>query len=347
MKIIFVHLGEAKASHLALNIIKVKKDFPDLDLVLILDENVEISTTTISGIEIFQYDRNIYKDFQIETLHHDLQFRHGFWRYSIERFLALAAWHTENPSENFIHFESDILIFPNFPFKSFTFSNKLAWLRYNAKNDVAAIFYSPSSVETNWLANQICQRLNEHPDLTDMHLLNAISSRYLERIEILPSLTLFPRLNQLEGISKSADAAFDLLKKYGGVFDGAALGMWLIGQDPRNHLGWIIRYESFVESDVQPADYAFNLNSKKELISRKDNMSVNVFNLHIHSKELRFFDNHWHQSLKSRIEDVHLLKNSRRLSIRTVFELYQEYRKRNRFFSKRTLKRLADLTRNY
>ena len=343
MKIVFVHLGTAKVDHLWVNLKRLSVLFPDLDIVLITD-NMDFPKKIMRlKVQHYHFNREKYSGKLLGDLSHNLEFRSGFWRFSIERFLALAAWHLDNQNDTFIHFESDVLLLPNFPFKAFDEISQLSWLSYNKESDLAAIFFSPNSRETLWLADEVVDRISADSHLTDMRVLNHISSSNPARVFILPSLRLDNILPGFHLKFSKKEIANTKASQFQGVFDGAALGMWLTGEDPRNHTGKIVRYIRHSSSIIDPSKFVYSVNSKSELTATFDGNSFSIFNLHIHSKELKFFGKRWRSTLRKSVEESWTFANPEKYSFRTLFIMIKDFKSRNGIFSIKNLKRILNL----
>ena len=278
MHLVFVHLGNAEAPHLWKNIARAKKIFPSIPITLIYSDSSFIKNRDNIKISLFQYSVESLQTSPINNLAHDITFRKGFWRFSLERIFALAKWHEANPGVKLLHFESDILPMPNFPFEEFEGINKLAWCGFNESHDVASIVYSPESNQTMWLAQRINQLLTDDKSLTDMTCLRLISKNDSEKMIYLNKY----KENNL----------FD------GVFDAAPFGMWLTGRDPRNHHGFVKRFQKLPESDIDVDDYEFYFGQKGNLTIRDKSGKVqSLYNLHVHSKIQNLFGPMWRPTL--------------------------------------------------
>jgi hypothetical protein len=342
LKAVFVHLGSAKAEHLWANLKRFNCLFPQIPVVIILDDSRHLPKLKSLDVEAFIFSRTDYVGYQLGTLNYDPEFRNGFWRFSIERFMALNAWHQGNPQESFVHFESDVILMPDFPWKNLAGISTLAWLRFNSVKDVAAILFSPNSDETRWLADLVCLEVAGDPDLTDMTALSLISHTYASRVMILPTLAseLIPRdevsaLQHISQIAKNVDL-------FGGMFDAAAIGMWLTGQDPRNHLGWIKRYIPLFDSYVDPSIFRFVIGSNGCVTVTFNGKVVSLFNLHVHSKQLSFFGQNWESRLRADIESSGGQRHSQKLYLRIVFIIVRDYLSRNKILSLKSMKAIRE-----
>jgi hypothetical protein len=274
MHLVFVHLGSAKARHLRPNIERARRLFPDIPITLIYSESDFVKEYTMLDVNFYQYHQISDENHILSNLSHNSNFRKNFWRYSIERLYALEHWHSKNPSEKIIHIESDILIMPNFPFVKFSSLRNLGWCSFNETHDVASIIYSPNSVETKWMVEELNNLLTSNPSLTDMTGLRRLK-------EAFPDRSIY--LNSDPGI-----------KILGGFLDAAPFGMWLCGRDPRNHRGVTRRFMTLPESNIDPSKYVITFNSETKLMLESiGNSPISLFNLHVHSKQKSIFGKRW------------------------------------------------------
>jgi hypothetical protein len=220
----------------------------------------------------FKYECTVKDEELLSSLEHNAAFRKGFWRYSLERILALESLHgTREPNASILHLESDVLVLPGFPIEKFQNITELMWCKFNETHDVSAILYSPDFLSTKWLANAVREEIRDNTSLTDMTVLSLIHGKHPHKVKYFSSL------------SNPVSTIFD------GVFDGAAIGMWLTGRDPRNKYGLIQRHVSLPEAQDDPGKHRFRVSPKGELFAMKELRAMQVYNLHIHSKRKLLF----------------------------------------------------------
>jgi hypothetical protein len=289
MNLVFVHLGSSNPEHLWANIRYCLKTFPIARITVVLDHRGHQKHINDLGIKVHFYERTSLEESVMSDLSHDFGFRMGFWRYSIERILALNNWHSLHKDESFIHVESDVLLLNNFPWSQFGEYNKLAWLRHSYSLDCAAILFSPSFRETSWLRDEVVTLLKSDSGLTDMTALNQISKMHPNRVALLPTV----ENSWVKDFGKQSQESARLLSKefnsFNGVFDPAAIGVWLTGNDPRNRLGWITRYSSHFDPLVDPNTLRYSGKFGQGVSVSLDSIPVPLFNLHIHSKQISYF----------------------------------------------------------
>ncbi len=262
----FVHLGPTKVPHLWKNIAATKRKFPTSTITLIYSDKVHARRVRSLNIDGYFYETKSADEVILNAQALGSNFRGGFWRYSLERLIALDAWHrVSDPKNPFIHIESDILLFRNFPIDNFEKIEKLAWIKFNETHDVSAILYSPGSRATSWLGEQIRRELTLDNRLTDMTVLSRIQKLFTDKVEYLPTLSHYNSIY------------------FEGIFDGASIGMWLNGRDPRNNYGIVKRHMPMGESLDKAESLRFRIYQQGLHVTNVSG-EFPLYNLHVHSK---------------------------------------------------------------
>jgi hypothetical protein len=305
MRLVLVHLGDAQAEHLWLNIKSILKRFPKIEIAFVSDRH-HPQLPTDSGVTFFQYQRTEVAAKIITSLSHDSKFRSGFWHYTLERFLALEQYHQTCPDTKILHIESDILLLPNFPLEAISKILKLAWLRVDENRDVAAILYSPNLKETTWLVSEIHKEISKNSLITDMTSLNQIRKNNLNRIQVIPSHSPVLGVDLFQERSEKKEILNELSRncvEFGGIFDPAVYGMWLTGSDPRNYYGKQIIFDTkeIISGGtyIDPSLLKYSMSEDGELFCNIGDNPVRIWSLHVHSKDLRLFGEEWSSRLES------------------------------------------------
>jgi hypothetical protein len=316
MKIVFVHLGNAPAEHLWANIRRLEKKFANIEIVLVSDlERSEL--TSHPRIEFFKYIRPAAYKEQLSKLNYEFKFRSGFWQYTLERLLALYQYHQTFPQKKIMHLESDVLLLDGFPFQIFEQQTKMSWLSVDENRDVATLVYLPNAQATKILSDALLAYLSSDPTLTDMKFLREFRINNPTEVLLAPSLSI--ELANLLISNSEIDSQIGLelsssSKVFGGIFDPAAIGMWLAGSDPRNYYGSRKLFDTreILEGGtfINPARFKYRLSDNEELYISINNIESRVWSLHIHSKDLRLFGNSSEARLKelvtlSKMDKVH------------------------------------------
>jgi hypothetical protein len=328
MKVVFVHLGPAKAPHLKKNIAHIKRNFPNSQITLITSSDAHTSLTNLKSIDNSKYTRIEEVSRTIDSLEHNPKFRKGFWLYSLERIYALRQWAATHPDEAFLHIESDILLMKDFPMKKVFEMKSLAWTRHSEGADVATFLYSPNFREIDWVSAQITDIVKTDKNSTDMSALSRISMTNPERVHILPS-----NIESTQNMGENKES----VEYFGGIFDPATYGMWLTGQDPRNNLGIIRKFIS-VPGDVNPANYRYITRPLGTLKIVRDGKEFSLFNLHLHNKRLSLFGRLWTLYLAIDVLNSHrrLIKST--IAPRAMWAILTDVQSRLGLFTPQALK---------
>lgn len=280
LAIVFCYLGNYPPNYVWLNIQLTKSRFPSCEVILVADNQRTLRKAR--RLDLLTYE---YKRLQVmPELSHDGNFRSGFWHYSLERLFAFREWHGANRQRPAVHIEADVLLLPNFPICELQKTSKLAWLKVNETHDCAAILFSPSGRQSDWLASALSREILMNPSVTDMTGLSGVSQRHRDRVTILP--TWSPEWGSGSPLSASPyEANF---QQFGGVFDAATFGMWLAGRDARNSWGWKAIHKLTPDHWVRPEILTFSMEGET-LSAGYDGNNCPVFCLHIHSKERALF----------------------------------------------------------
>jgi hypothetical protein len=295
MKIVFVHLGNAPAEHLWANIKFLLARFATIQIVLVSDlDRKEFKSHP--RVEWYKYIRPSDHLELFSALEFDLDFRSGFWQFTLERIFAIEQYQRSAPDSRVLHIESDVLLLDAFPFDLFSKLEKMCWLQVDENRDVATIIYSPSWEFTKLLSASIPEYLRVDPELTDMKFLRRFRLDNPELVVVGPSLSagLASELNSLGKISVEKANELSVLSEYfGGIFDPAAIGMWLTGSDPRNYYGFKKMFDTREilkgGTHFDPSLFEYTMNNSGELSISMNQFESRVWCLHIHSKDIRFF----------------------------------------------------------
>jgi hypothetical protein len=332
LELVFVHLGSARPLHLKPNIIRLKSLFPEVQINLIVDQFSLKNFKDLENVNIYNYEPDSAVEELFNFSKNNLDFRNGFWRYSLERIFAITDLHRNIPDVKLLHLESDVLILPNFPFLKFESIDTLAWCKFNETKDVASLLFTPTFTESRWLTEIIKNEMELNASITDMKALSLISKKYSEKIKILPSL---PNKNKSKLINHNSknllgDISFlsDNFDEFDGIFDSAPIGMWLLGQDPRNHFGKLILHDdSFISSGdsfVNPSRVVYDMNENGHIFIKDESLKYPLYCLHVHSKEQKIFSKIWITIISDYIKLASNEKQIKYIKIEIVLQIYFE-----------------------
>jgi hypothetical protein len=323
IKLVFIHLGNKPPAYLWTNLKRCHSLFNDVQVVFISDSFKAMEYARALNVSTWCYRGNKELERVFDSMSSDRTFRKGFWRYSLERLFALTAFHSEHQDSSVIHIESDILLFDDFPWDNFYGLRNLMWMPFNLERDVASIIYSPSANRSKWLERQMLNSLKEDPDLSDMMLLRKIAEINHDHVEYFPMAESedSPILQEWTDLEyrKRVTSSYPL---FDGVMDGATIGMWLTGQDPRNNKGSTIRYKNVPESAVNTELL------KGKVVATNSGVSIGhtrVLNLHIHSKNRKLLSRQYLSEIGICVSRSQSGKTLKQFSYWGFFELAKGY----------------------
>jgi len=268
--LVFVHLNTALPDFLIANIRRTRQLFPDLSICLA--SNIDQAYPHELDIDFKKVNSSKFAR-DLSSHSWDRNFRSGFWQTSILRILILDEIHSLYVDKLLLHIESDVMLSNFFPFEILSEEKKILWCSFGPNVDVGALIFSPSPKQTSFLVKNLRHEIVEDSRLTDM------TGLYRVRIKNPNFIGIFP--------SSEGDTRFDGFQC---IFDGAALGMWLFGEDTRNHFGFLRRFRNLSGSFTiyRKGDIFFDLNG--DLSCRNLSRPARVASVHVHSKDVRLFE---------------------------------------------------------
>ena len=333
----FVHLGGNLPKHLILNLKRFKKIFPGIPISLVVDKNCELLQAIQDICEVYIYDEMSCEHSELlSKLDFDKAFRQGFWFKTLERIFAFIEFHKATEVDTqLLHIESDVLLLPNFPWTKLQdiALPSLGWCSFSPDHDVASLLYSQNRNSSELLERKLIQLLTQDSKLTDMQVLNRIARNCPDDTFYFP-MVIETMLENYELKSTSKQTFIDpksrFLTEFTGVFDGAALGIYLTGSDPRNTFGWrLIHNDSILlksQSYFTPHLWHYSMDMDGNVSLQIGTQVIPIYSLHIHSKNLRLFNETWEFELNRLINLPKWKKHdgfSLRLFSVLIFENYQ------------------------
>jgi hypothetical protein len=320
IEIIFVQLGNDKAHHLIGNIELIKKILPKTKINCVVSEDSQLLKKLPSDVDIFIYKPTEEINNLFEHKIANVSFRTGFWRYSIERLLAINIVHGLRPKASLIHIESDVLLLPGFPLDNFEKLVKIHWLASSINSDIASLIYFPDQKLTEDFTNDMMNYIELDSNPTDMKALINLRRKYPSKYGLLPSTNSnFPKLETFpSGVNNQGFSP-------NGIFDAASIGMWLTGIDPRNGYGFTNYFATnkLMESKffVNPSAYPLDYMPSQGLYFTDGTEKLQVYNLHIHSKSKKIFSPNFSQEIEKLVKLSHKKRKFAKLNFRVLLGL--------------------------
>ena len=320
IELLFVQLGNAKSKHVIQNIELIRSMFPSIKIHCIISKHSALERNLPNYVNRIVYtpEKEVDKLFNANEI--DLDFRKGYWRFTLERLIAIKSAYIENSKSRFMHVESDVLLLPSFPFINFLNIENVAWLPYDGTSDIASIMYFPSLERNLEFTEDLMSLLAVNPRLTDMQVLYKLRNLFPERYFLLPtSNSNFGNLK-----NPNLDSATKLSSKFEGIFDSLPIGMWLTGIDPKNNYGFTKHFETKkihkMQTCINPSAYTLQFVNKSGLLYQNNDNFLEIYNLHIHSKSKKIFSPKWN----SEIERLILFSFRKKVYSEFSFRLFAE-----------------------
>jgi hypothetical protein len=224
------------------------------------------------GLPVVLVDRNEFSDVAFDSKL-DKDFRGGFWHLTSLRLFVLHAYLKRTNTRRCVHIENDVMVYAN--------ANSVRW----HPDRMSVVYDAPTRVIPSvvWIPT---------PDTLGAALQNYDGSKNdmenlaradLERLPIFPdnwTLGSPPFVHDVQVMTRT-------YPEYDYIFDGAAIGQYLGGVDPRNQSG---DTRGFVNETclLNYSHYPVSWVSGFPML-HVAGRTYRIFNLHIHSKRLEDF----------------------------------------------------------
>jgi hypothetical protein len=215
-------------------------------------------------------DLNISWPTAFEITDRRINFRDNFWFSTKARLFLIPKLMEYFKLEKVLHIENDVWIHPEFPFQLLSnLRHALAYPRVDEFRGVASILLI-NGESGGKLLTDACIRW---PDMTDMQILGQL---WVNQQDVYALPSTFGNGN-------------NVLDNW--IFDGAKIGMYLFGSDPKNTLGVIKRFNKSPMGDL---DSPLGIQSYKETVWLINQGTFKrVANLHLHSKTVGMYSKNW------------------------------------------------------
>jgi hypothetical protein len=302
--IVFVHLG-SELPHYVITALGQSRLFnKNCDLYLIAHKQaLQKSTFDFDGVGVKLVAAD---DMQLSQEHRDFlskttldrNSRGGFWLYASERFLYLADLMEAHDLHDVFHLESDNMLYVDISTILPIFQQHYKGIGAVFDNDercIPGFIYFANKRASKKLAS--CFAQHAHENKNDMYVLGLFKREYgktwLDTLPIImKSYTKSHELGSAMGHKAQRPAQYwNNLVEFTSLFDGAAIGQYLGGIDPRNgpcRPGFINESCLFNPSKVH---FLWQMDSEGRRVPYMafNGESYRINNLHIHSKLLDQF----------------------------------------------------------
>lgn len=262
--------------------------------IYVLTNHALFSYFNLYSDNIILIDINLLHDsYQfMQKCNMDTNFRGGFWALTSLRFFYIYAFMVKYDIQDIIHIENDVLIYYNCDLLLNKVNKKFVYLPFdNLNRNVASIMYIPDAVVFKKVLD------NYSPYETDMQNFVTIKSK----TDIIQNFPIFCEENSNNIAISFVSNNFNIFKY---IFDGAAIGQYFGGIDPRNNTDF---YSTGLKA-INSNDYNIGLVSPDCIVKYNkyvfqwkivdgikrpfiyiNSLEIPIFNIHIHSKKLENF----------------------------------------------------------
>lgn len=254
--LILYHNGSTIPNYLKDCIIQFRLFNKNATIYLIISDNLilNLHIENITAVPISILPENL--EFNAIYSKDNVEFRDGFWKHTLERFFYIKSLMALFKLKHVFHIENDVLLYSNLqdiPLHE----NKLNVVQDSPFRVIPSIVFIPNLKEITNFCDYIIKELHINSNANDMNILG----KY-------PVKSIFHDDNL--------------------IFDGAAIGQYLGGVDPRNTSGntvGFINETADLKCDQHTITKMMNINGLYywTLDGKK------IVNLHIHSKNLKKF----------------------------------------------------------
>jgi hypothetical protein len=274
--LVLVHLGKNPSPILIEMAEVATKRLDDSKIFLITDHPSDWVKFPGKVISYSRKDRKKYLASLIRKNPELEQIAGGYWLYSLERLFALEKiYDYVDSDEAVLHFESDVLLLLNdsdFELMLLN-SSQCACPRFSKDRGIASLFFVPNNSELLSLLKSMKEILSrKNAPTNDMELLGICLNEDI--VDELPSLP---------------NSSWEKPSGEKLVFDGAAYGQYLFGQDPFHTGGRRISGFQNPDFPVELSQLNWKVSEAEDLESKSIVYTYNfneyrVLNLHLHSK---------------------------------------------------------------
>lgn len=294
MNFVLVYLGNKVPKFVYSNLRYLTKAFPTNDIYIILDKTSVANFKAPAKVKVWLFEEDSNSDINsLGLLNHDLHFRNGFWSLTIKRLVALVQLIDDMNLENVLHIEADVWVSQSFPLEKIIASNfGIGYPLSNLDEGVASTLFIRDSECGEYLRSYIVREIQKSPNSTDCTILGSLYKENNSEITIGILPTIIPSTSNL---NESFDpAAHQVMSEgsefFGGIFDAATWGQYLLGIDPRNNSGFKHIYGVQPHHPCNPHSTTIWFDEITQVpIAKIGKEQLPLFSLHIHSKSKKAF----------------------------------------------------------
>lgn len=300
--IVFIHIGKEFPEYLQTSVKQARLFNQDTDIYVVGNyralrrkksffSGLDVKTITCESLIMSDQHQQFLKKSKIDS-----SFREGFWKYAIERFFYLDELMDQQNLSHVYHLESDVMLYTSVnqltPIMKKYYTGIGATFDNDERCIAGLIYFSGKKASWDFADYMVKTATKNYNDMDTLsHYRKESSPKKIDHLPIVMD-KYDGNLRSLSGKYPANQMLFsNHFEDFDSLFDAAALGQFLGGEDPRNGS----RGPGFINESC-----VFNP-SKFQFIWIKDEKGRNVpyvnykgkkiriNNLHIHSKNLKEF----------------------------------------------------------
>ena len=206
----------------------------------------------------------------------DKSFRNGFWYLTSLRFFYIYQFIQKYNIKDVIHLENDVLIYYNCDELLPIVNKKYIYVPFDTyERNIASIMYIPNADIFKQIVDNYDETKN---DMENFSIIN-------KKTNLIKQFPIFVKNNNLTDEQNFVSENSDIFPF---IFDAAAIGQYLYGVD--NNLDYLIGFinETCVIKYNNYKIWYKNINDMYKPFIEIEEKNIPIFNLHIHSKQLKY-----------------------------------------------------------
>jgi hypothetical protein len=295
--LVFVHIGKELPGYVETALRQAHLFNPDAEIILIGNQRAlenkcfELEWLHCIACETIQKSKEHQKFIRLSVL--DRKLKGGLFYYATERFFYLDDLMQQYRLKNVFHLENDVMLYANLekllPIFVKNYKGLALPFENEAKGLASFVFIANQTNLHQFIQFLVAQARSKQ---NEMYLLGSFKNQNgQDLIEYLPNL-MPDYLNDhlFKNVTNPARYCTHL-DQFESIFDGAAYGQYLGGQDPfhRNCAPGFINPECVYNASYMRFEWKTDLQERKVPYVIYNNKSFRLNNLHIHSKNLKAF----------------------------------------------------------
>jgi hypothetical protein len=300
MSFVLIHIGPLFPDYINTCIKQIRLFNPTKPIYIVSNQQFKnnILNSNIDSNIIFEPLENIQisQQHQIfnQTTRLDRYTKGGFWKYTTERFFYLNYVIQKYHLEDIIHLENDNMVYFDLN-ELLPIFHKYYQIGATLDNDnrcIPGIMYIKNEIFSQQIVDFIVDNINTYGN--DMILIAQIRQKtdFVQHLPIIDSNYSYPLISPEGHSGNYKTDYYNHCDEFQSIFDGAAIGQYLGGVDPKNIAGdsrgfinesCVVNYSKVLiiwERDMQNRRIPYVLSN---------NTKYRINNLHIHCKNLDLF----------------------------------------------------------